>query len=114
MNLIRKYWLSFIIYLAAFFAAPAIMLGSIDNGFGAVILNLILINSIAVFFVTCYMTYKYGFDWIHLLMMVILYLLSCFIVWNDSAIIYLVLYGIITSAALLLGYLFRRKIRSNG
>lgn len=112
MNFIRQYWLPFVVYLLAFFALPFLMMGNVDSGFGLVIINLILINSLAVFFVTCYMTYKYGLDWIHLVMMVILYLASCFIVWNDSAIGYLILYGLVALVAFLLGYIFRKKIRS--
>src|SRR5690625_6072637 len=113
MHMLRKYGFALLIYLLSFFAVPYLLLANIDDGFRVVIISLILINSITVFLVTCYMTYKYGLDWIHLLTMIILYLLSCFVVWNSSAIIYLVLYIIVAGIALLLGYLFRKKLPSN-
>lgn len=107
--MLQKYGLSVFVYLFGFFIIPYLLMGNIDDGFGMVIISLILINSSTVFLVTCYITYKYGLDWVHLCMMVILYLVSCFTIWNSSAIVYLVLYGVVACLALLCGYFFRKK-----
>ncbi len=113
MDLAKKYWVPVVLYLVAFFILPPIMIRQIDDGFGLVIINLIFINSITVFFSTCYVTYKFGLDWLHLIMMTLLFLISCFVVWNSSAIGYLILYAIVYGFALLIGYFFRKIIPSH-
>lgn len=110
MNLVRKYWLPVSIYLFAFFIIPVLARGYVDDGFGLIIINILLGNSAAVFFGVCYITYKYGLDWLNIVIITILYLVSCFVVWNSSAIGYLILYGIIAAIALLTGYLFRKSL----
>lgn len=112
MDILRKYWLPVSIYLLAFYVIPTFTMGRIESGIGIAILNLILINSIAVFFGTSFITYKYGLYWVNPLIIVALYIASCFIIYNSSAIGYLALYAIVATIALGLGYLFRRNLSS--
>ncbi|WP_130859349.1 hypothetical protein [Gracilibacillus phocaeensis] len=112
MDVLRKYWLPVLIYLLTFLIVPYFMMEQVEDGLALAIIDLFLLNSIAVFLGVCYITYKYGFDWVNLLIIALLYLLSCYTIWNESALVYFVLYGIVAGVGLLVGYLFRKKLRS--
>lgn len=108
----KKYFYSIMAYLLAFFVAPYLTLNvlNIDNGFGIIIINLLLINSLTVLAVSISLTHKYGLDYLHILIMLALFSVSTYTIFNSSALIYNVFYLFFEVIGIFVGYYLRRKI----
>ena len=109
----RKYGQPIIIYLVAFFIMPYVTMHllNINDGFAIIIINLLLINSISVFVVSLILTYKYGLDYIHILLMLMLFSLSVYTVFNDSALVYNLFYLLFDFIGISTAYYIRKKTK---
>ncbi len=107
----KKYVFPIITYIIAFFIMPCVTMNllNINDGFAVVIINLLLINSISVFVVSLILSYKYGFDYMHIILMLLLFTISAYIVFNDSALVYIFFYLIFDFIGIFIGYYIRKK-----
>lgn len=109
--MIKKYGLPLLVYLIVFIGFGFIFTKTIHDGFGVVITSLLLANCVTVFLVSVAMTYRYGFDIMHMLLMALTFVISVYVVFNDSALFYLVPYVIIDLIGFGVGSLLRHSKR---
>ena len=111
--MIKKYSFALSVYVLVFIGLAYVLSNTLYYGLGIVFASLLISNSVAVFAVSMYMSYRYGFDIIHTILMVLTYILSVYIVFNDSALIYLFLYLIMDLMGFGMGRLIRKSKKAN-
>ena len=109
--MIKKYSFALGVYSLVFFLVAFVITKLTNDGFGVVISSLIVANSTAVFLVSIVRSYRYGIDFIHTIMMAVLYVLSVYVVFNNSALDYLYFYIVIDFIGLGVGRLLRKIIK---
>lgn len=103
---------AFFIYLLAFFLLPILdlyVLKLTQDGFAMVIIYLLYVNSAAVLLVSGYENFRYGWkNSYHFILMAVMYSISCFVLYNSSALMYLVWYLLVAVVGSLAGFLVRK------
>lgn len=105
--MIKKYLFGLSVYLLVFLGLASFILNKVESGFGVIIMSLIISNSLAVLIVSMFMSYRYGFDYIHTILMALIYLTSVYVVFNESALFYLPFYLLIDFVGFGIGRLIR-------
>ncbi|MEG0328472.1 MAG: hypothetical protein RR565_06090 [Erysipelothrix sp.] len=110
--MIKKYLFSLSVYLLIFLGLAAFIINKVDSGFGVIIVSLIISNSLAVLIVSMFMSYRYGFDYVHTILMVLIYTISVYVIFNESALFYLPFYLLIDLVGFGIGRLIRNTSQS--
>lgn len=110
---VKKYAFSLIVYILVFIGLATYLANSIEYGLGVIFASLLVSNTLAVFVVSMYMSYRYGFDIIHIILMVIIYVISVYVVYNDSAMIYVYFYPVVDLIGFGVGRLIRKSKKVN-
>lgn len=104
MEKLRKISPYLLINIGIFYLLPALMKNT-----GTAMLIMLILMPLACFVTSLACGYKQTFTWIYPLLVMLIFIPSIFIFYNDSATIYIFAYGIISLIGSFLGY----KIKSN-
>lgn len=108
MKEMKKNLVPALIYVVAFFILPLLdthVFKFTNLGIGFGIQYLVIFNSAAVFIASLYMTLKHGLQYQHIIIMAVLFIIAAYVVYNDSALVYLFFYIFVEIIALAIGYM---------
>ena len=103
MKKIREMSVYLIVIILAFYALPAFI-----NDTGTGIFFLIILTPIICFVTSIIYGIRHSFNLIFLLIIMILFIPTIFIFYNESAAVYVLIYGIIATIGNLLGSLIKK------
>ncbi len=109
-KLIERNFKTFILYTVLFIIYPLIDYYTINSYEGlGVIMLLLAINPSVILATSTLSTYKYGINIYRIIIMVLVYTVSVFIIYNSSALGYVIFYILIDLVGVAIGYFFRKR-----
>lgn len=103
MKKIREMSVYLIVIILAFYALPAFI-----NDTGTGIFFLLILTSVICFITSIIYGIRHSFNLIFLLLIMALFIPTIFIFYNESAAVYVLIYGIIATIGNLLGSLIKK------